>query len=150
MNAASFPRDTKSVGDISEVAALHALMFAGYHVAIPFGENNRYDLIIEKEGVLSRVQVKTGRLRAGSIIFNCYSSHVHRSGIECRRYVGEVEFFAVYCPEINEVYLIPATDLDVLQGSLRIYPSRNRQKKGVRLGSRYNISVQIRQSEMPL
>ena len=147
MNGASFRRDTKSVCDLSEVAALHALALAGYHVAIPLGENNRYDLIIEKEGILARVQVKTGRLRSGSVVFNCYSSHLRRSGVECRRYVGEVEYFAVFCPEVSEVYLIPAEDLDVLQGSLRMTPAKNGQRKRIRLASSYRISKKIRQNE---
>jgi hypothetical protein len=132
-------RDTKSVGDFSEVAALHALASAGYLVAIPFGENQRYDLIIEKEGILSRVQVKTGRLRRGSITFNCFSSHLHRGGVACRRYTGEIEYFAVYCPETKETYLIPPGDVDVLRASLRVSPSRNRQVKGVRFASQYKV-----------
>jgi PD-(D/E)XK endonuclease len=110
------------------------------------GENNRYDLIIEKEGVLARVQVKTGGLCSGSVVFDCYSSHLRRSGVECRRYVGEVEYFTVFCPEVAEVYLIPAEDLDVLQGSLRMTPARNGQRKGIRLASSYRISKKIRQN----
>jgi hypothetical protein len=150
VSSESSRRDTKSVGDISEVAALHALASAGYRVAIPFGENQRYDLIIEKEGVLARVQVKTGRLRSGSVIFNCYSTHLHRKGVACRRYDGEIEYFAVYCPEVGDVYLIPAGDLAVMQGTLRIVPSRNRQKKGIRFASQYRISSNNEQLKMPL
>jgi hypothetical protein len=67
---------------------------AGYLVSIPFGENHRYDLIIEKDFVLSRVQVKTGRLRKGVVIFNCFSSHTHRGGVATPLYKGEVEYAA--------------------------------------------------------
>ncbi len=52
---------------------LGALMRAGYFVSIPFGENHRYDLIAGKDNALYRVQVKTGRLRKGAILFACYS-----------------------------------------------------------------------------
>jgi hypothetical protein len=54
---------------------MHDLVRAGYLVSIPFGEDHRYDLVVEKDGILSRVQVKTGRLRNGVVMFNCYSSH---------------------------------------------------------------------------
>ena len=82
----SFLRDTKSVGDLSEMLLAGKLALAGYGVAFPLGENQRYDLIIEKNEVLSRVQVKTGRLRNGVVRFNCYSSHAHRNGPSTRPY----------------------------------------------------------------
>ena len=103
MNAAGVKRDTKRVGDISEAAVALALLEAGYRVCVPFGENNRFDLVIERDNVLSRVQVKTGRVRIGSIIFNCFRSHTHRGGASARRYVREVEYFGVYCPELRSV-----------------------------------------------
>jgi hypothetical protein len=69
-NRVSFLRDTKSIGDLSEMAVALALARTGYLVSRPVGENRRYDLIIDKGGVLSRVQVKTGRLRNGAIVFH--------------------------------------------------------------------------------
>ncbi|HEY4433318.1 MAG TPA: group I intron-associated PD-(D/E)XK endonuclease, partial [Candidatus Cybelea sp.] len=71
-------RNTKAVGDLSEAVVLAELIQAGYKVSLPFGEGQRYDLILDNEGVLSRVQVKTGRLRNGAILFNCYSVHADR------------------------------------------------------------------------
>ncbi len=103
----SFLRDTKSVGELSELIVAVALGRAGYIVAKPLGEKSRYDLIIDKDGTLSRVQVKTGRLRNGAILFHPYSTHTHRKGAACRPYVNEVEFFGVYCPELLSVYLVP-------------------------------------------
>jgi len=94
-------RNTKRKGEISELRVMHDLVRAGYLVSIPFGEDHRYDLIIEKDTVLSRVQVKTGRLRKGVVLFNCYSSHTHRGGSACRVYTGQVEYFGVYCPDNN-------------------------------------------------
>lgn len=41
-------RDTKSVGDRSEIEVFHALSRAGYGVFVPFiGENHRFDLIAD-------------------------------------------------------------------------------------------------------
>jgi hypothetical protein len=60
-------------------------------------------LIVDKDGVLLRVQVKTGRFRNGAILFHTYSTHSHRNGIACRPYTNEIEFFGVYCPELNSV-----------------------------------------------
>ncbi len=40
-------RDTKSVGDRSELEVMGALIRNGYRIALPFGENHRYDLIAD-------------------------------------------------------------------------------------------------------
>ena len=130
-------RNTKRVGDISELRVMLALVNDGYRVAIPFGEDQRYDLIIEKDNVLSRVQVKTGRLRKGAILFNCYSSHTHRGGAACRMYTGEIEYFGVYCPDTRGVYLLPLDEVTVQQGALRVVPPKNGQVKGLRWAERY-------------
>jgi len=129
-------RNTKRVGDISELRVMMALVSVGYRVAIPFGEDQRYDLIIEKDNVLSRVQVKTGRLRRGAIFFNCTSSHVHRGGTR-KMYVGEVEYFGVFCPDNDSTYLLPIDEILVQEGVLRVLPPKNGQIKGLRWADRY-------------
>jgi hypothetical protein len=130
-------RNTKRVGDVSELRVMCDLVRAGYLVSIPFGENHRYDLIIEKDNVLSRVQVKTGRLRKGVVLFNCYSSHTHRGGAATRMYTGEVEFFGVFCPDTDCTYLLPLSEMTVQQGMLRVEPARNGQVKGLRWARDY-------------
>ena len=54
-----------------------ALWDAGYAVSVPFGENTRYDLVIDDGQRLARVQCKTGRLRKGAIIFKTASTYAH-------------------------------------------------------------------------
>ncbi|HEX5273791.1 MAG TPA: group I intron-associated PD-(D/E)XK endonuclease [Candidatus Rubrimentiphilum sp.] len=103
-------RNTKRIGDLSEIMVLAALIRAGYYVSIPFGEDHRYDLIAEKDNAVYKVQVKSGRLRKGAILFACYSSHAHRGG-GMRRYTGEIDLFGVYCADVDGVYLIPAGDV---------------------------------------
>ena len=132
-------RNTKSVGDRSEVEVMAALARAGYLISIPFGENHRYDLIVEKDGVLSRIQVKTGRLRDGVILFSPWSSHSHRNGPFCRPYSGEIESFAVYCPDVDATFIVPVGDVR-MSGSLRWTPTKNGQSAGVRWASSYLLS----------
>ena len=133
-------RDTKSVGDRSEVELIHALYTAGYGVFIPFiGENHRFDLIADDGDRLAKIQVKTGRLRDGAVRFNCYSSHAHRGGPSCRNYLGEVDFFGVYCPQVGDAYLVPIADLASFHGSLRVDATRNGQGKRIRWAEDYRI-----------
>jgi len=125
----SFLRDTKIVGELSEMLLAGKLALAGYGVAFPLGENQRYDLIIEKNEVLSRVQVKTGRLRNGVVRFNPST----------RPYTGEVDFFGIYCRELDAAYLVPIADLARLGGSLRLHPTKNGQQRHVRWGHKYEL-----------
>jgi hypothetical protein len=124
---------------MSEAMVLAALIKAGYKVSIPFGEDNRYDFIIDRDGILSRVQVKTGRLRKGVVIFNCYSSHTHRNGPACRPYTGEIEYFAVYCPDTDETYMIGSDIKSVTIGSLRVCAPKNGQIKKLRWAADYRL-----------
>jgi hypothetical protein len=140
MSVVSFLRDTKSVGELSELIVAAAFAGAGYLVSFPFGESKRYDLIIGKDGVLSRVQVKTGRLRNGAILFNCYSVHARGDG-RLRTYRGSIDFFGVYCPDVNGVYLVPVDDVPAAcYASLRWAPSKNGQHTKVRWAQPYLIS----------
>ena len=67
----------KAIGDRSTLAIMLALHEAGYDLLVPFGENTRYDLVIDDGTHLARVQCKTGRLREGAILFNTCSSYAH-------------------------------------------------------------------------
>lgn len=132
-------RDTKRIGIVSELKVIAALAEAGYHVFIPYGDAMRYDVVIEDdEGKFARVQIKTGRLRNGVIIFNAYSSHTHRGGASTRRYVGEVDYFGVYCPQVQRCYLVPAADVKSY-GNLRIERPKNGQAAHVRWASGYEL-----------
>jgi hypothetical protein len=132
-------RDTKRIGDVSELMVMAALARAGYRLAIPYGENCRFDVIIEDEvGTLARVQIKTGRLRNGAIEFNGYSSHTHRGGVSTRSYAGEVELFGVYCPQLDRCFLVPAVGVGT-HGSLRIERTRNGQSKRIKWADAFGL-----------
>lgn len=132
-------RNTKSLGVRSEAIVLAELIRAGYKVSIAFGEDQRYDLILDDAGALSRVQVKTGRLRDGAILFNCYSVHADRNE-RLRTYRGAIEFFGVYCPGIDGVYLIPVGDVpSTCHPSIRVTASKNGQRSRVKWAHRYRV-----------
>ncbi len=131
-------RDTKRIGDRSEIEVLTALARTGYLVSVPFGENQRYDLIAEKNNTLLRIQVKTGRLRKGAILFKCHSTHSHRNGVSCRGYAGEVEAFGVFCPDLEAVFLVPVQDVS-FHASLRWLPAKNGQNRAVRWAKPYLV-----------
>lgn len=125
------------VGHRSEVAILAQLVRQGYRVLLPFGVNQRYDMVLDNNGRLLKVQCKTGRLREGAIRFRSQSVQSNTAGTRVRAYSGEVDFFAVYCPENDRVYLIPADEVPTRGMYLRVDRPRNRQRKRVRWAEDY-------------
>jgi PD-(D/E)XK endonuclease len=136
-------RHPKDIGDTSTLAIMLALQTQGCSVYVPFGENTRTDLIVDYGVRLSRIQCKTGWLRNGSVIFNACSSYAHHPNpkIPKRDYEGEVDEFAIFCPELGAVYVLPLEDIQAKRrGSLRVEPPKNNQAKGVRLAAAYEIA----------
>jgi hypothetical protein len=134
----------KAVGDRTTLAAMLALYQAGYIVLTPFGENTRYDLVIDDGRTLARLQCKTGRLRRGAIRFPVCSTYAHhpRSSNGRRDYHGQVDYFCVHCPETGGVYLIPLKDLSMqAEAALRVAPPRNGQRSRIRKASDYEIGL---------
>jgi hypothetical protein len=133
----------KDIGDRSQLAVMLALRAAGFAVLIPFGENTRYDLVIDDGRSLARVQCKTGRLFNGAVIWNTCSSYAHHPNPKPRKldYQGEIDFFGVYCRETGVVYLVPIADVPVKkQASLRLVPARNFQRKYIRHAAQYEVA----------
>src|SRR5215510_13861121 len=90
---------TNAKGNVSESAALNAFSKAGFVVSLPFGNGTPYDLIVDTGKILLKVQVKTGRLRGGCILFPAQRIY-GRNGTKRHKYdEGEIDLFAVYCLE---------------------------------------------------
>ena len=119
-----------------------ALRQAGFAILVPFGENTRYDLVIDDGRSFARVQCKTERLRQGAVRFavcSCYGHHL-RPGNSRRDYQGQIDYFGVHCPDTSDVYLIPIADLSVrTQAALRVEPPRNNQKDKIRWAADYEV-----------
>ena len=112
--------NSKSVGDISEAKVLAALVAQNKTVLRPFGDNQRYDFAVEEDGHFDRIQVKTGRLRNGSVVFSTHSSTTKKGKRIETGYSGQVEAFGVYCPEIDAVFLVPISVCGHTKVELRV------------------------------
>ena len=116
-----------------------SLLQRGARVLLPFGDNARYDLVVEERGAFSRIQCKTGRIRNGALVFAVASSQYHRGG-KRRDYRGEADAFGVFCPDNGCTYIIPIRDLPIVrEAKLRLERPRNAQVKRIRWAARYKI-----------
>ena len=134
----------KDIGDRTTLAVMLALRNGGFTVSVPFGENTRYDLVVDDGLRLGRVQCKSGQLVSGVVRFKTASTYAHhKSATRLRRdYKGEIEFFGVYCHANDRVYLVPIADVAATcEARLRVDPPRNGQMRRIRYASAYEIGV---------
>lgn len=127
------------VGQRSEAAVLAQLVKHGYRVLTPFGHNHRYDFVLDLKDRFLRVQCKTGRLRNGAIIYNARSTRSNTRRAIRRDYGGEIDAFAVYCPDTARVYVIPFGDATISVGALRVDPPANGQARRIRWAVDYEL-----------
>ena len=123
------------VGEVTEGIILAELLKHGETVLLPFGNSERYDLVLDRKGTFLRVQCKTARLRKGCVV--CYTQRTH-GGHFCRYGSSEVDLFAIYCVELQKVYIVPAEEIaSYATIHLRVETSLNNQKKNLRWAEKY-------------
>jgi hypothetical protein len=127
------------VGHRTEATVLAELVRRGYRVLLPFGTNQRYDLVLDTGEGFLRVQCKTGRLRRGVIRFQARSIQSNTGRVECRDYRGQIDAFVVYCPETGRLYALPVDQATSSVAALRVAPTGNGQAKGIRWAADYEL-----------
>ena len=101
------PQNTKQTGDETEAQIIAALIEYGYSVSIPFGDNDRYDLIVDGESGLRRVQCKTGWIEDDVVRFKTASKTTVDGSVTLTDYDGDIDAFAVRCKDTDELYWVP-------------------------------------------
>ena len=138
--------DPNRIAAVSQAKVLAALTAAGKVVLAPCVSIRPYDFVIEESEGFSRIQCKTGRLFRGAVYFRPHRLRAARRETgwvrRARDYRGEVDFFAVYCPENESVYLVPIAVTSSRICALRVSPARNNQRKRVRWARDYLVVPQ--------
>ena len=135
-----------AMGAESEAVIAAVLIQTGYTVLTPNGYMHRYDLVIEDaEGKFWKVQCKTAWLSKdrATLLFNGYSllmkGQKGRSESKRTGYENDVDYFAVYSPDTQKVYLLPVTHVKNTENCLRLIPAGNNQEKNVRYAAGYEL-----------
>jgi PD-(D/E)XK endonuclease len=134
-------RQTCGRGNVSELKVITAYAEAGFAVSVPLGGGVPYDFIVDIGERLLKVQVKTGRLRNGCVIFPMqrFSGHSGKPRSYAR---GEIDLFAIYCPENAKIYVWQFGD-NPTQGYLRYSETRNNQQQKIRWAKDYEFEKHI-------
>src|SRR5215210_684877 len=125
-------------GNSSEAVVLAAYIQAGFLVSLPFGGGAAYDLIVDTSARLIKVQVKTGTLQTGCIVYNARRHRGSKYNTFSSYKEGELDVFAVWCPGNKQLYVIPAGHPYTVQGRLRVAETINFQRKKIRWARDYS------------
>ena len=137
------PRNTAKKGEITEIMVLAKLIQLGYACLIPWGHDHRYDIAIDDAGRLVRIQCKTAHYseETGCLGFNTAITYARVGGKPhiVKGYKGEADYFGVYAPYTEKVYLLSVEEAPDTVAQLRLSAPRNNQTKGVRWAQEYEI-----------
>lgn len=97
--------NSKDVGNLGEHIAIVELLRIGVEISRPLGDNSRYDLIIDNDGILLTCQVKSTNSSTTELAeFWLSSSQAHRGGT---RDAYQVDCFLLVDICNNKVFLLP-------------------------------------------
>ena len=119
---------TQQKGITTELFVASYLLSLGYNVSQPFCQDSKYDLILDVNNKLLRLQVKTSRLgkMGTSINFNCRSTTKNSHSNKSRSYnKEEIDYFATYWN--NKVYLVPVEECSALKALHLVPPTQPNQ-----------------------
>ena len=112
--------NSKDRGDETEVKAMQQLIAAGNSVSVPFGDNDKYDLVVDDGTRLYRVQCKTAwRNKDEMIRFNTHSQTTSEGEYHERTYHGDIDAFLVRHPETETFYWIDIDEASEKKMALR-------------------------------
>ena len=133
--------NTKSVGNIGEVKVLAKFVELGILVYLPFGDNEKADLIADFNGKLNKIQVKTSiKAEDGKMIFDITSSTQHRKNEIKHVYTPEeIDYFACYNIERQCILLFKVNEVPNTSITVRYEKPKNGQIVGIRLEEDYLI-----------
>lgn len=135
------PINSKMKGQLSEARALYEFQKRNIPVCIPWGDNERYDMIAEFNGKFNRIQVKTSNeIVNGAINCYCRSSTNHTTNKNLTTYVGEVDYFVFVNQDQDLIAIVPIEEVgDKKQIRLRIEPPANGQTTNIRYFKDYSF-----------
>ena len=121
---AQSPRDTKRRGEIGEAAFLAKAASLGFGVAKPWGDSERYDLIVDVAGRLLKVQVKSAHCVCAQPGGGYHiRAHPHQ---RTPYRVDEIDLLVAYIVPEDIWYIFPPHAFRTMK-SLRLFPYRGKK-----------------------
>lgn len=130
----------KAKGEKTEAIVLAELIKRDYKVLIPYGDNQRYDFVIDMGVRFIRLQCKTARFKNGAVKADIKRTQSNARKCTSTTYgINEIDYFILYCYELDKVYIIPCNKSRQSSISLRVNNCKNKQLKGIKFAQNYEL-----------
>jgi len=132
-------------GAAAEAAIAASVLELGLTVLRPLCEGRRYDLVVDLEPRLLRVQCKLARDLGGVLEVRLRTSRLTPSGYVNSSYSkSEIDAVAVYSLQLRRCFLIPIAEAcGMRQIYLRLDTTKNNQAQRVRWARDYDLGLVI-------
>jgi len=122
--------DTKLKADIAESAVVTELLKRGFRVLKPVGDRLPYDLAIDFNGKLLRVQVKSSWFRKGSYFVDSRRTKTNRRQMLRERYnESDFDFAILYIDDLKVFYVMPIAVFLSYKSEIALVEKSTRQRK---------------------
>ena len=122
--------DTKLKADIAESAVVTALLKRGFRVLKPIGDRLPYDLALDVNGELLRLQVKSAWYYNGSYTVDTRRTKTNRRVMLRKRYdENDFDFAIVYIERLEAFYVIPISKFSAYKSGISLVETKKRQRK---------------------
>ncbi len=138
--------NTKAQGSFAEIAVIKEFIKYDFKVALPYGDNSSYDLIVEDGSAkLYKIQVKSCQsVIDGVCKFKTGKNRNNNTqNFRISYQNNEVDIFALYCLELDEIYLVPFNEAGIDNTSIHIENPKNNIKCNIKFREDYLFSNQI-------
>ena len=133
---------SKDKGTITELECAVHFMKLGYIVSSPIGDNAPYDLVVDINHKLYKIQCKHSSFKNGALYIECTTNTNTRTRLETRGYSEEdVDYFATCYDGI--CYLVPYSEVGK-SFTLRLDTPKNNNSIQINWAWDYEVSLMIK------
>jgi hypothetical protein len=142
--------DTKLKSDIAESAVVTELLRRGFRVLRPIGDRLPYDLAVDINGRLLRLQVKSAWLRNGTYYVDSRRTKTNRRHMLRSRYNNnDFDFALLYIDDLKVFYVMPVSEFSSYKSEISLIERDTRQRKPRSLYYRENWSLLSKWATQP-
>ncbi|MEK9165596.1 MAG: group I intron-associated PD-(D/E)XK endonuclease [Patescibacteria group bacterium] len=122
--------DTKLKADIAESAVATELLKRGFKVLKPLGDRLPYDLAIDINGKLLRIQVKSAWFYRGAYKVDSRLTKTNRRRM-LRKYYNknDFDFAIIYIQDLNIFYIMPQPVFSDYKSEISLVETTKRQRE---------------------
>lgn len=138
--------NTKQRGNITEVECMLAFLKLGYNVLTPYGDCERYDFVVDINGTLYKIQVKSANanhIEEGYIEFKTANKTTREGKFVRHAYTSnQIDYFMTSYEGV--CYLVPVEECATgTSKRLRFIPPKNGQTKSITFAESYELTRMV-------